>query len=124
MPDEPASPPTDGAAAAPEAPAPAPPAGSPPPTTGAKWAEPIMVADQAWTRFEVWLALVAFLLEAVSMTVWVCLKGFSAPADHASSVVFRAILGSTILGSTAHWALRTFASSCVICFRMPWLPLS
>jgi TRAP-type C4-dicarboxylate transport system permease small subunit len=108
MPDEPASPPTDGAAAAPEeeAPAQAPPAGSPPPLTGAKWAEPIMVADQAWTRFEVWLALVAFLLEAVSMTVWVCLKGFSAPADHASSVVFRAIIGSTILGSTAHWALR------------------
>jgi TRAP-type C4-dicarboxylate transport system permease small subunit len=105
MPDEPTPAPTDGAGAAPaKSTSSAPPVG--PPMNGAAWAQPILVADQAWTRFEVWLALVAFLLEAFSMTLWVCLKGFSAPADHASAIVFRAILGSTFFGTTAHWALR------------------
>jgi len=106
MPDEPTPKPKDGAGAAPAKSTSSAPPGAALPMNGAEWARPILLADQAWTRFEVWLALVAFLLEAFSMTLWVCLKGFSAPADHASAVVFRAILGSTFFGTTAHWALR------------------
>jgi hypothetical protein len=34
------------------------------------------------------------------------LKGVSAPVDHAAAVVFRAIVGSVVLGTTAHWALQ------------------
>lgn len=87
------------------------PPGAPPgpghtPLQGAKWAEPIVRADQLWTRWEGWLAIVAFGLEAFSMTVWVCLKGFSAPADHVSAVVFRALVGATVLGIAAHVALE------------------
>src|SRR5262245_42473057 len=78
----------------------------PPAPTKARWAEPIVVADRACTSFETWLALVVFALEAVSMTVWVCLKGFSAPPEHVSAIVFRAIVGSAVLGTAAHWALR------------------
>jgi TRAP-type C4-dicarboxylate transport system permease small subunit len=82
------------------------PPGAPPPPTPARWAEPLLVADRAWTGFETWLALVVFALEAVSMTVWVCLKGFSAPSEHVSALVFRAIVGSVVLGTAVHWALR------------------
>ena len=77
---------------------------SPPPP--ARWAEPLLVADRWWTRFETWLALVAFALEAISMTVWVCLKGFSAPSEHVSAILFRALVGSAALGTATHWALR------------------
>jgi TRAP-type C4-dicarboxylate transport system permease small subunit len=65
-----------------------------------------MVVDRAWTRFETWLALVAFAVEAFSMTLWVCLKGFSAPGTHASAVVFRALLGSVVLGVATYWGFR------------------
>jgi TRAP-type C4-dicarboxylate transport system permease small subunit len=37
--------------------------------------------------------------------LWVCLKGFAASADHASSVVFRAVVGATLLGIAAHVGL-------------------
>jgi len=75
------------------------------PVTGARWGEPLLAIDRGWTKFEVWVALVAFSLEAFSMALWVCLKGFSAPSDHAAAVVFRAIVGATALGTIAHHAL-------------------
>jgi TRAP-type C4-dicarboxylate transport system permease small subunit len=68
----------------------------------ARWGEPILAADRAWTRFEIWLAMGAFTLEVVSMALWVCLKGFSTPADHVGAVVFRAVTGATLLGVAAH----------------------
>jgi TRAP-type C4-dicarboxylate transport system permease small subunit len=40
------------------------------------------------------------------MTVWVCLKGFSAPSEHVSALAFRAIVASIVFGSVAHRALR------------------
>jgi TRAP-type C4-dicarboxylate transport system permease small subunit len=79
-------------------------------TRGARWGEPIVAADRFWTRFEISLAVVAFVLEATSMLLWVCLKGFAAPADHVSSLVFRAIVGATVLGTTAHWVFGRVAS--------------
>jgi TRAP-type C4-dicarboxylate transport system permease small subunit len=64
------------------------------------WASPLVVVDRAWTRFEIWLAMVAFALEAFSMTLWVCLKGFSTSVDQPGAVVFRAVAGALVLGIT------------------------
>lgn len=82
-----------------------PPGHGPPPMKGAKWADPIMAADRMWTRFEIWLALCALSLEVLSMSLWVSLKGFSAPPDHGAGVAFRAMLGATVLGVAAHLGL-------------------
>jgi TRAP-type C4-dicarboxylate transport system permease small subunit len=78
---------------------------APPPMKGARWADPLMAADRVWTRFEIWLALFALTLEVLAMSLWVSLKGFSAPSDQAAGVVFRAILGGTVLGMASHAAL-------------------
>ncbi|HVW30251.1 MAG TPA: hypothetical protein VHC69_33065 [Polyangiaceae bacterium] len=72
---------------------------------GARWGEALVRLDRGWTHFEIWLALLAFSLEALSMTLWVCLKGFSAPADHPSSAVFRAVVGAVVLGTGTWLAL-------------------
>jgi TRAP-type C4-dicarboxylate transport system permease small subunit len=77
--------------------------GSPP--KGAPWGEPLVAFDKVWTRFEIWIAMLAFALEAFSMTLWVGLKGFSAPPDHPSAIVFRAVVGAVVLGTSAWWAL-------------------
>lgn len=74
---------------------------------GASWGEPLVVVDRSWTRFEIWVAMLAFALEAFSMTLWVGLKGFSSPPDHPSAIVFRAVVGAIILGTIAWHALRT-----------------
>jgi TRAP-type C4-dicarboxylate transport system permease small subunit len=71
----------------------------------ARWGEPIAAADRIWTRFEVWLAMTAFALEATSMVLWVCLKGFSASPEHPSAIVFRSLFGATVLGSATYVAL-------------------
>jgi len=73
---------------------------------GAAWGEPLVALDRAWTRFEIWVALLAFALEVFSMTLWVGLKGFSAASDHPGAVVFRAVIGAIIFGTTAHLALK------------------
>ena len=70
------------------------------------WGEPLVAVDRAWTRFEIWLALVAFALEVFSMTLWVGLKGFSAAADHPGAIVFRAVVGGTFFGVVAWVALK------------------
>jgi TRAP-type C4-dicarboxylate transport system permease small subunit len=82
---------------------PASPDGSAP--KGAAWGAPLVTADRVWTRFEVWLAMLAFGLEVFSMALWVILKGFSAAADHPGAVVFRAVVGAFVLGTTVHLAL-------------------
>ncbi|HEX4334929.1 MAG TPA: hypothetical protein VH062_03385 [Polyangiaceae bacterium] len=68
---------------------------------GARWGEPLVVVDRVWTRFEIWLAMLAFTLEVFSMTLWVCLKGFSAAPDHPGAVVFHAVVGASVLGTIA-----------------------
>jgi TRAP-type C4-dicarboxylate transport system permease small subunit len=80
------------------------PGGAPP--KGASWGEPLVALDRGWTRFEIWVAMLAFALEAFSMTLWVGLKGFSAPSDHPSAVVFRAVIGAIGLGTAAWLGLR------------------
>lgn len=96
---------TDGDAGEPVG-GPAPLPAGPAPMKGARWAEPIVAADRFWTRFEIWLAVVAFALEVFSMTLWVCLKGFSAPADHVGSFIFRGLFGGTVLGTAVYLGLR------------------
>jgi TRAP-type C4-dicarboxylate transport system permease small subunit len=75
---------------------------------GAKWAEPIMKVDLVWTQFETWLAVLALSLEILSMSLWVFLKGFSTPTsgDNQAGVVFRSVVGATILGMTAYFGLK------------------
>jgi TRAP-type C4-dicarboxylate transport system permease small subunit len=73
---------------------------------GARWGEPLAALDGVWTRFEIWVAMLAFALEAFSMTLWVGLKGFSAPSDHPSAIVFRAVTGAIVLGTAAWQVLR------------------
>jgi TRAP-type C4-dicarboxylate transport system permease small subunit len=70
---------------------------------GRRWGEPLVTFDRIWTRFEIWLALAAFALEVSSMALWVCLKGFSTPADVLGALVFRAVVGATVLGVSAHF---------------------
>lgn len=78
----------------------------PAPVMGARWAEPIVAADRVWTRFEIWLAVVAFTLEVFSMTLWVCLKGFSDPAEQVGAFIFRGLFGATVLGTAVYLGLR------------------
>ncbi|HVW29793.1 MAG TPA: TRAP transporter small permease subunit [Polyangiaceae bacterium] len=75
---------------------------------GAKWAEPIMKADHAWTQFETWLAVLALALEILSMSLWVFLKGFSTPTngENQAGVVFRSVVGATVLGMAAYFGLK------------------
>jgi TRAP-type C4-dicarboxylate transport system permease small subunit len=77
---------------------------APRPRQGAAWAEPILAADRAWTRFEKWLAFVALSLEVLSMSLWTGLKGFSAAPDQLGSV-FRSIVGAVVFGTVAHVVL-------------------
>jgi TRAP-type C4-dicarboxylate transport system permease small subunit len=85
-------------------------AGSPavhgkPPTKGARWGEPIVFFDRAWTRFEIAFAVLALTLEISSMSLWFILKGFSTAPDSPAAVAFRGMLGATVLGTAAHLAL-------------------
>lgn len=75
---------------------------------GAAWANPIMAADIAWTRFETWLAVLALSLEILSMSLWVFLKGFSTPPEGESpaGIVFRALFGATAFGMGAWFGLK------------------
>src|ERR1700742_2114409 len=80
----------------------------PPPMKGAKWAEPILKADVIWTQFETWLAVLALSLEILSMWLWVFLKGFSTRTggENAAGIVFRSVVGATVLGMTAYFGLK------------------
>jgi TRAP-type C4-dicarboxylate transport system permease small subunit len=76
--------------------------------SGAPWARPIHEIDRWVTRFETGVATLAIALEASSMSLWVALKGLSTPVDSDShaGVLFRSLVGATLVGVAAHWALR------------------
>lgn len=75
---------------------------------GAAWALPLYKADEVWTRFETWLAVLALSLEILSMSLWVFLKGLSTPANGESQagVIFRGLVGAIVLGSGLYFGLR------------------
>lgn len=74
------------------------------------WGRPFAVIDKAWNKFEIALCTFTLLLEVFAMALWVSLKGMSTgPGSAASGIVFRAIVGATVLGTIAYWA--TFKAS-------------
>jgi TRAP-type C4-dicarboxylate transport system permease small subunit len=81
---------------------------SAPQRQGAPWALPLLWADTVWTRFETWLAVLTLGLEILSMSLWVFLKGLSAPPESESpaGTVFRAVVGALALGLALHFGLR------------------
>lgn len=88
-------------------------AGSGPPRRGAPWAVPLARADEVWTRFETWLVVLALALEISSMSLWVFLKGFSTPAggESQAGVVFRALVGATVLGLLLYFGMKKWKPS-------------
>jgi hypothetical protein len=73
----------------------------------AAWGAPLARIDEKWTKFETWLCAVVLLLEVAALSLWVSLKGLSTPPDGAKAgIVFRALLGATLLGMLGYFALR------------------
>ncbi len=83
---------------------------------GAKWVQPLVRFDAWWTKWEARLAAGVLGAEIVSLVTWVALKGMSseyqpnqadseAPVD-VSGLLFRAVVGGTVFGIAAYFALR------------------
>jgi hypothetical protein len=80
----------------------------PPERKAAAWGRPLARLDAAWTKWEVWLCAVTILLEVLTLTLWVALKGLSTAAVGSSKagLVFRALTGAIVLGLAAWWGLK------------------
>ncbi len=65
------------------------------------WGAPFLALNSWWTRFEIALATLAFSLEVISMSMWVCLKGISSPVEYVGGLVFRSFLGAALLGTAS-----------------------
>ncbi|AKT41413.1 TRAP transporter small permease subunit [Chondromyces crocatus] len=104
-PPPPATPAAGGTSAS--SPPPPPPRRTPP--RGAAWAEPLARFERAWTRFETGLLTIVLLSLILALISWVFLTGLAAPpsSDDAAGVVFRAIVGASLLGTAAWTASRT-----------------
>lgn len=74
----------------------------------AAWGRPLVRFDEAWTRLEARLCVGVLLLEVLSLSLWVALKGLSAPPDSESpaGVVFRGLIGALVLGAVGYFAPR------------------
>ncbi len=74
----------------------------------AAWGRPLVRLDESWTKFEAWLCVVVLILEIVSLSAWVVLKGMSSPPGSGSNagVVFRAIFAALFLGLGAYYVLK------------------
>ena len=79
---------------------------STPSPAGAAWAKPLDSLDRAMTAMETRIAVVAIVLEMLSMSLWVILKGLSTPPENEShgGVVIRAVIGAVVLGAGLHMA--------------------
>jgi Tripartite ATP-independent periplasmic transporters, DctQ component len=75
---------------------------------GAAWGRPFARLDKAWTKFEAWLCAIVLVLEVLSLSLWVALKGMSAAPGNGNyaGIVFRALAGATILCLIGYLALR------------------
>jgi hypothetical protein len=74
-----------------------------------KGQHPLERLDAAWQRLESRLCAGVLVAEIASLTLWISLKGLSAdyvPGGNASGLVYRAIVGATVLGIAAHLATR------------------
>ncbi len=74
----------------------------------AAWGRPLARLDSAWTNFETRLCVVVLVLEILSLSLWVALKGMSARPDSGSNIgiVFRGLVGMIGLGSLAFLLTR------------------
>ncbi len=69
------------------------------------WGAPFDRLDRAWTSLEQYLAVVIIVVEIVTLTSWVALKGMAAtytPGGNIIGVIFRAVVGAIVLGIVAH----------------------
>lgn len=75
---------------------------------GAAWGRPFSRIDKVWTKFEAWLCAIVLVLEVLSLSLWVALKGMSAAPGNGNyaGIVFRGLAGATILGLLGHLALK------------------
>jgi hypothetical protein len=65
--------------------------------------------DAAWQRVEARLCASVLVAEIASLTLWISLKGLSTdyvPGANASGLVYRCVVGATVLGIVAHLATR------------------
>jgi hypothetical protein len=77
-----------------------------PPTNGRKpagWGGPLNRLDQVWTKFETWFCVSVLVLEVLSLTLWVGLKGMSTrvESETPAGLIFRAVVGAVFLGGIA-----------------------
>src|SRR6516225_7877548 len=65
--------------------------------------------DAAWQALEARLCAGVLVAEIASLTLWISLKGLSTdyvPGANASGLVYRCVVGATVLGVIAHLATR------------------
>src|SRR5579859_5346091 len=86
---------------------------APPPDAKAaskgKGEHPLERLDAAWQRLEARLCAGVLVAEIASLTLWISLKGLSTdyvPGANASGLVYRCVVGATVLGVVAHLATR------------------
>lgn len=73
------------------------------------WGAPFDTLDRRWTALEQYLAVTVIVVEIVTLTGWVALKGLAAtytPGGNVIGVIFRAVVGAIVLGLIAHFATR------------------
>ncbi len=75
-----------------------------PPAEAAAWGRPLARLDHAWTTFEAYLCAIVLLLEVISLSLWVVLKGMASPPDsgNMAGVVLRGLLGAVVLGTLGY----------------------
>jgi TRAP-type C4-dicarboxylate transport system permease small subunit len=75
---------------------------------GARWGEPLVRLDAAWTKLEARLAAAVLVLEIASLCFWITLNGLSAEAGggNQAGVVFRGAFLATICGLAAYRGVR------------------
>ena len=89
-------------------PPPSPPGGGPGGRNPAAWGAPLARLDAIWTKFETWLCVGVLVLEVASLSLWVALKGMSTrvESETPAGLIFRAVVGSVVLGTIAYFATR------------------
>jgi TRAP-type C4-dicarboxylate transport system permease small subunit len=81
---------------------------------GAQWAEPLARLSEKWQGLEAWLCGAVLVVEVLSLTLWITLKGLATdyhPGENAAGLLTRTLLSMVILGGAAHLALRARGGS-------------
>jgi hypothetical protein len=76
---------------------------------GQAWGEPLERFDNAWQALEARLCAAVLIVEVVSLTLWIILRGLSTdytPGGNASGLLCRSLLSGAVLGAGTHFATR------------------